>query len=215
MMLAPVVQERKGEHVQLLEKLRSEGFIRVRINGKIQDLDKLPDLKLHKKHNIEIVIDRFRVRTDISLRLAESLETALRLSDGTVIIAAMDSPGESDVIYSARFACPQCGYSLSELEPRLFSFNNPLGACSKCDGLGIIQFFDSKQVVHNPDLSLSGGAVRGWDRRNAYYYQLIKSLADHYHFNIDTPFKNIPDKIQQIILYGSRQEENLVSIPDW
>ncbi len=207
MILAPVVQERKGEHVQLLDKLRSEGFIRARVNGKIQELNQVSDLELRKKHNIEIVVDRFKVRGDIGLRLAESLETALRLSDGTVIISAMDGKKKSDVVYSARFACPQCGYSLSELEPRLFSFNNPLGACSKCDGLGIIQFFDPDKVVHNPDLSLPGGAVRGWDRRNAYYFQLIKSLASHYHFNIDTPFSDIPDKIQKIILYGSRDEE--------
>ena len=207
MILAPVVQERKGEHVQLLDKLRSEGFIRARVNGKIQELNQVSDLELRKKHNIEIVVDRFKVRGDIGLRLAESLETALRLSDGTVIISAMDGKKKSDVVYSARFACPQCGYSLSELEPRLFSFNNPLGACSKCDGLGILQFFDPDMVVHNPDLSLPGGAVRGWDRRNAYYFQLIKSLASHYHFNIDTPFSDIPDKIQKIILYGSRDEE--------
>ena len=207
MLLAPVIQDRKGEHIQVLEKLKSEGFIRARVNGKIIDLDQVPDLELHKKHTIEAVVDRFRARADISLRLSESVETAIRLSGGLVIVSNMDQPERDEHVFSARFACSHCGYSLSELEPRLFSFNNPTGACSVCDGLGIIQFFDPERIVQHPDLSLPGGAVRGWDRRNAYYYQLIKGIAGHYKFDIDTPFKDIPKKIQKIILYGSDKEE--------
>lgn len=207
MLLAPVVQERKGEHIQLLEKLRGEGFIRARINGQVVDLDQVPELELRKKHTIEVVVDRFRIRADIGLRLAESVETALRLSEGMAIISFMDRGNAEDIVYSARFACTRCGYSLSELEPRLFSFNSPLGACSKCDGLGVIQFFDPDRVVQNPALSLPGGAVRGWDRRNAYYYELIKSLADHYRFDIDTAFADLPKSVRKIILYGSGSEE--------
>ncbi|MBF8269956.1 MAG: excinuclease ABC subunit A [Gammaproteobacteria bacterium] len=203
MLLAPVVQERKGEHVLLLEKLRTQGFIRARINGVIHELDQPPQLELHKKHTIEAVVDRFKVRDDLRLRLAESLETAVRLSDGLVIIASLDNPERQEVVFSARFACHLCGYSLSELEPRLFSFNNPVGACAQCDGLGVIQFFDPNLVVVHPELSLPGGAVRGWDRRNAYYFQLIKSLAKHYKFHIDTPFQDLDKAIQQVILFGS------------
>ena len=203
MLLAPVVQERKGEHLQLLEKLRSQGFIRARINGEIVELDQAPELELYKKHTIEAVVDRFKVREDLRLRLAESLETTVRLSDGLAIITSMDNPDRDDITFSARFACHICGYSLSELEPRLFSFNNPVGACPKCDGLGVIQFFDPALVVVHPELSLPGGAVRGWDRRNAYYFQLIKSLAKHYKFDIDTPFQDLDEAIRQVILYGS------------
>ena len=169
MLLAPVVQERKGEHVQLLEQMRAQGFVRARINGKVVELDQAPELDLYKKHNIEVVVDRFKVRADLALRLAESLETALRLSDGIAVVASMDDPDAEEMVFSSRFACPHCGYSLSELQPRLFSFNNPIGACARCDGLGVIQFFDPKRVVQHPDLSLPGGAIRGWDRRNAYY----------------------------------------------
>ena len=207
MLLAPVIQNRKGEHVQLLDKLRSEGFVRARINGKVVELDQAPELSLHKKHTIEVVVDRFKVRTDLGLRLAESLETALRLSDGLAMIASMDNEKEAELIFSARFACSRCGYSLSELEPRLFSFNNPIGACNECDGLGIIQYFDPSLVVQHPDLSLPGGAIRGWDRRNAYYFSLIKSLSRHYKFDVDTPFKKLKKNIQQVILYGSEGEE--------
>ena len=203
MLLAPVVQERKGEHLQLLEKLRSQGFIRARINGEIVELDQAPELELYKKHTIEAVVDRFKVREDLRLRLAESLETTVRLSDGLAVIASMDNPERDDITFSARFACHICGYSLSELEPRLFSFNNPVGACPKCDGLGVIQFFDPALVVIHPELSLPGGAVRGWDRRNAYYFQLIKSLAKHYKFDIDTPFQDLDEATRQVILYGS------------
>ena len=207
MLLAPVLHERKGEHVQLFEKLRSEGFIRARVNGKVYELDDVPSLDLYKKHTIEAVVDRFRVREDIRLRLAESIETAIRLSDGLVVLAAMEDEDREDIIFSARFACPHCGYSISELEPRLFSFNNPVGACVDCDGLGVLQVFDPDRVVQNAELSLPGGAIRGWDRRNAYYYQLIKSLARHYKFDIDSPFEKLPRKIQKVILYGSGKEE--------
>lgn len=207
MLLAPVVQDRKGEHLSVLDKLRSEGFIRARIDGKVYELDQVPKMDLYKKHTIEAVVDRFKVRDDIKLRLAESLETALRLSEGLAIVAELDDKKQKDLVFSARFACPHCGYSIAELEPRLFSFNNPIGACGECDGLGVIQVFASERVVQNPDLSLPGGAIRGWDRRNAYYFQLIKSLARHFKFEIDTPFKELPAKIQDVILYGSGKKE--------
>jgi len=162
MLLAPVMQGRKGEHLQLLDKLRSEGFIRARVNGKVYELDQVPKLDLYKKHTIEAVVDRFKVREDLKLRLAESLETAVRLSDGLAVVAAIDNQDMKDIVFSARFACPTCGYSISELEPRLFSFNNPVGACAQCDGLGQIQVFDAERVVQNRELSLPGGAIRGW-----------------------------------------------------
>ena len=212
MLLAPLIQNRKGEHLHVLEELRSQGFIRARIDGKIVELDQVPALDLHQKHTIEAVVDRFKVRDDIALRLSESFETALRLSDGTTRIAPMDgdadtnSAPQSEIVFSAKFACPQCGYSLTELEPRLFSFNNPIGACSTCDGLGIKQFFDQSRVVAHPELSLAGGAVRGWDRRNAYYFQMISSLADHYEFDIETPFEELSVEHQGIILHGSGKE---------
>ena len=211
MLLAPVVQERKGEHIQVVERIRAEGFVRARVNGKVLDLDHVPALELRKKHTIEVVVDRFRVRPDIGLRLAESLETAVRLSDGLVCVAAMAEEGEEDgaddLVFSTRFACTECGYSLSELEPRLFSFNNPVGACGRCDGLGVIQFFDADKIVLDRSLSLADGAIRGWDRRNAYYFQLIKSLAKHYGFNIDTPYGALDEPVKQVILYGSGAEE--------
>ncbi len=210
MLLAPVVQNRKGEHVQLLQELRAQGYVRARIDGVLTDLDEAPDLDLRKKHSIEVVIDRFRVRPDLQQRLAESIETTVRLSDGIVRIAFME-PGakgksEPDLVFSAKFACPVCGYSITELEPRLFSFNNPVGACPDCDGLGVKEFFDPLRVVAHPSLSLPGGAVRGWDRRNAYYFQLITSLAEHYGFDIDTPFEHLSKKLRDIILYGSGSE---------
>jgi excinuclease ABC subunit A len=204
MLLAPVVQERKGEHVGLLDELRAQGFIRARIDGKVVELDDSPALDLRRKHNIEVVVDRFKVRADLKLRLAESFETALRLADGLARVVNMDDAGE--ITFSAKFACPQCGYSLSELEPRLFSFNNPVGACPACDGLGVQQSFDPKRVVANPHLSLAGGAVRGWDRRNAYYFQLISSLADHYGFDIETPFEELDETTRNVILYGSGED---------
>ncbi len=206
MLLAPVVQERKGEHLQLLESLKAQGFLRARIDGEVYELDEPPELDLRRKHSIEVIIDRFKVRADLQQRLAESFETALRLTDGMVRIAWMDED-KDDIVFSSKFACSVCGYSLSELEPRLFSFNNPVGACPSCDGLGVQQFFDPQRIVANPELSLAGGAVRGWDRRNAYYFQMIGSLADHYGFDIETPFEELDEKIQDIVLYGSGMEE--------
>ncbi|MFP5504744.1 MAG: excinuclease ABC subunit UvrA [Gammaproteobacteria bacterium] len=210
MLLAPVVQARKGEHVGVLEELRAQGFVRARVDGKIVELDQLPTLDLKRKHDIEAVVDRFKVRADLAIRLAESFETALRLADGLVRVAFMEEPpegyGRGELVFSAKFACPTCGYSLSELEPRLFSFNNPAGACPSCDGLGVKQYFDPQRVVAHPHLSLAGGAVRGWDQRNAYYFQLISSLADHYGFEVDTPFEELPEKVRKIILYGSGRE---------
>jgi len=204
MLLAPVVQERKGEHLAILDELRAHGFIRARIDGEIVELDQPPALDLRRKHSIEVVVDRFKIRDDLKLRLAESFETALRLADGLARAVSMDDATE--ITFSAKFACPQCGYSLSELEPRLFSFNNPVGACPSCDGLGVQQSFDPRRVVAHPHLSLAGGAVRGWDRRNAYYFQLISSLADHYGFDIETPFEELPEESQQLILYGSGKQ---------
>lgn len=207
MLLAPVVQERKGEHVELMDDLRSQGFVRARIDGKVYELDKPPKLDLRKKHTIEVIVDRIVVRPDQQLRLAESFETALRLADGIAVMAFMEKNGGADKVFSAKFACPICGYSLAELEPRLFSFNNPVGACPTCDGLGVKQFFDPKKIIHDPSLSLADGAVRGWDRRNMYFYQMLTSLADHYRFNIEKPFEKLPERIQQIILYGSGDKE--------
>ena len=205
MLLAPVIQERKGEHLQLFEELRAQGFVRVRIDGTIHELDDLPPLEKNQKHTIEVVVDRFKVRPDLAQRLADSFETALQLANGLARIAFMDGERE-ELVFSARFACPECGYSLSELEPRLFSFNNPAGACPACDGLGARQFFDPERVVIHPELSLSAGAIRGWDRRNAYYFQMLTSLAGHYGFDIETPFAELPERVQQAILYGSGGE---------
>ncbi len=206
MLLAPMVDNRKGEHLHVIEELKSQGFIRARIDGIIVDLDDAPTLDLHQKHTIEAVVDRFKVKQDLQLRLAESFETALRLSDGTARIAWMDDTQQQELVFSDKFACPQCGYSLSELEPRLFSFNNPVGACPTCDGLGSKSFFDPQLVVNNPHLSLAGGAIRGWDRRNAYYFNLISSLADHYGFDIETPFEDLDSESQELLLYGSGDE---------
>ena len=206
MLLAPVVSERKGEHHKLFQELQAQGFIRARVNGEICEIDNAPELELHKKHNIEAVVDRFKVRDDLQLRLAESFETALRLSDGLARIAWMDDSNQEELIFSANFACPHCGYSIPELEPRLFSFNNPVGACPTCDGLGVEQFFDPNMVVAQPHLSLAAGAVRGWDRRNAYYFQLICSLGKHYKFDVETCWEKLPKKIQQAILFGSGDE---------
>ena len=205
MLLAPVVAERKGEHVQLMADLQAQGFIRARINGEIYELDQPPALDLRKKHNIDAIVDRFKVKEDIRLRLAESFETTLRLADGVARIAYMDSDNSDrdEITFSDRFACNICGYSLTELEPRLFSFNNPTGACPTCDGLGVKQFFDPERVVVNPGLSLAGGAIRGWDRRTTYYYQMIQSLASHYDFDIETSFNELSKKLRDIVLYGS------------
>lgn len=209
MILAPVVQERKGEHVKTLENLAAQGYIRARINGEICDLSDPPKLELHKKHTIEVVIDRIKVRDDIQQRLAESFETALELSGGIAKVAAMDlEPGQvqDELIFSANFACPTCGYSMAELEPRLFSFNNPAGACQACDGLGVKQYFDANKVIANAELSLAAGAIRGWDKRNFYYFQMLKSLADHYGFDVDAPFQTLSKTDQHAILHGSGRQ---------
>ena len=206
MLLAPVVQERKGEQLELIAELRAQGFIRARIDGQVVELEQAPALDLRRKHSIEVVVDRFRVRPEAGLRLAESFETALRLADGIARVAFMEEPGHDELVFSAKFACPLCGYSLAELEPRLFSFNNPVGACPTCDGLGMRQFFDPVRIVAHPHLTLAGGAVRGWDRRNAWYFQLLQSLARHYQFDIETPFDALPEKIRKLILYGSGNE---------
>ncbi len=213
MLLAPVVTERKGEHLQLLDQLRAQGFVRARVDGRVYDLDEVPALELRRKHTIEAVVDRFKVRSpdteageSLPLRLAESFETALRLSNGLATVAPMDDPDAEPLVFSSRYACPHCGYSISELEPRLFSFNNPVGACPTCDGIGVKQFFDPDRVVVNPHLSLAAGAVRGWDRRNAYYFQLIQSLARHYGFDLETPFEELPRRIRDVILTGSGDE---------
>jgi excinuclease ABC subunit A len=223
MILAPVITNRKGEHVQLLESLRAQGFIRARINGEVILLDDPPKLALRKKHTIEVVVDRFKIRKDIKQRLAESFETALRLGEGLALVVAMDKRkdvarpdpdshaahgNQKEMLFSANFSCPQCGYALSELEPRLFSFNSPIGACPDCDGLGNKQFFDEKKVVTNPAASLADGAVRSWDKKNQWYFQLLESLAAHYQFDLfDTPFENLPDNVRQAVLYGSGKEK--------
>ncbi len=207
MLLAPVVADRKGEHVQLMADLQAQGFIRARIDGEIYELDQPPELDLRKKHNIEAIVDRFPVKDDIRLRLSESFETALRLADGVAKVAWLDDAGQEEIIFSDRFACNICGYSLTELEPRLFSFNNPSGACPGCDGLGVKQFFDADRVVVNRGLSLAGGAIRGWDRKTTYYYQMIKSLASHYDFDIETPFNELAKKLQNVVLHGSGKEK--------
>ncbi|MDO8253132.1 excinuclease ABC subunit UvrA [Shewanella algae] len=206
MLLAPVVQGRKGEHVKLLENLAAQGYIRARIDGEVCDLSDPPPLDLHVKHNIDVVVDRFKVREDLQQRLAESFETALELSGGVVTVASMEEGSNEELLFSANFACPHCGYSMAELEPRLFSFNNPAGACPTCDGLGVQQFFDPDRVITNDELSLAGGAIRGWDRRNFYYFQMLTSLAEHYGFDVETPFGDLPAKVKKIVLYGSGKE---------
>ena len=202
MLLAPVVGDRKGEHARIVEGLRSQGFIRARVDGRLHELDEPIALDPKRKHSIEAVVDRFRVRDDLALRLAESFETALALSDGRAVVAAMDGEGE-DIVFSARFACHVCGYAIPELEPRIFSFNNPAGACQRCDGLGVQTFFDPARIVAHPELSLPGGAVRGWDRRNFYYFQMVQSLAAHYGFDIDAAFRDLSCEVRDVILNGS------------
>ena len=206
MLLAPIVRDRKGEHLHVFEELRAGGFVRARIDGIVTDLDDLPELDKKKKHRIEVVVDRFKVRDDLGIRLAESFETALNLTDGLAAISHMDGDGE-DISFSARFACPECGHSIDELEPRLFSFNNPAGACSGCDGLGVKQYFDEGRIVLFPEASLAEGAIRGWDRRNVYYFHMLTSLAEHYGFDIDTPFEELGKKHRQVILHGSGKQE--------
>ena len=207
MLLAPVVVERKGEHVQLMQDLMAQGFIRARINGEVYELDDPPKLDLRRKHSIEAVVDRFKIKPDLKLRLAESFETALRLADSVARIAYIGGEGQEELVFSDKFACNICGYSLTELEPRLFSFNNPSGACSSCDGLGVKQFFDPDRVIVNSDLSLAGGAIRGWDRKTTYYFQMVKSLATHYNFDIETPFCDLSEDLRQVVLFGSGKEK--------
>ncbi len=206
MLLAPVVRNRKGEYTKLLSEFSRLGFVRARIDGELYELDEPPKLNLQQKHTIEVVIDRIKVRPDLQQRLAESFETAVRLTEGLASIAFIDSK-KSDLVFSASYACPVCDYSIAELEPRLFSFNNPVGACPACDGLGVKQFFEPSRVIHDESLSLAGGAIRGWDRRNLYYYHMLDSLAKHYKFDIELPFEGLPEKFKQAILYGSRGEK--------
>lgn len=206
MLLAPVVKDRKGEHLHLFETLRRQGFIRARIDGLVCDLDEAPALNKKQKHSIDVVVDRFKVKEDIALRLAESFETALNLAEGLVVISYMDGE-QPDQLFSAKFACPVCNYSLNELEPRLFSFNNPAGACPTCDGLGVHQFFDIDRVIQHPEASISEGAIRGWDRRTLFYYNMLTSLAEHYEFDIDQPWEKLAPIHQQKVLFGSDDEE--------
>lgn len=205
MILAPVVRERKGEHLQLIQQLQAQGYVRARIDGELCELDDPPKLALRQKHSIEVVVDRFKIRDDIAQRLSESFENALNLADGLAIVASMDNDF-SPVVFSSKFACPECGYSISELEPRLFSFNNPMGACPDCDGLGVDQYFDPQRVVHDEALSLAQGAIRGWDKKTTYYFPLLESLARHFGFDVDVPFRDLPEKMRQLVLYGSGQE---------
>ena len=207
MLLAPVIRDRKGEHAHVIEKLKSQGFVRARIDGVVCDLDDTPKLAKNIKHTIEVVVDRFSVRADIQLRLAESFETALKLSEGIAQIAHMDNSKQPEQIFSAKFSCPLCDYSINELEPRMFSFNNPAGACPGCDGLGVKQFFDPDRIVQFPEASISEGAIRGWDRRNFYYFQMLTSLADHYGFDVDTPWEKLKKAQKNILLYGSDDED--------
>ncbi|MGB0662965.1 MAG: excinuclease ABC subunit UvrA [Pontibacterium sp.] len=202
MLLAPIVQGKKGEHLHTFNELRSQGFVRVRVNGIICDLDDVPELDKNKKHSIDVVVDRFKVRDDLQTRLAESFETALNLTDGLARVSWIDESND-DIVFSARFACPECGHSIAELEPRLFSFNNPHGACPSCDGLGNKQFFDTNKVVQDKSLTLSEGAIRGWDRRSLYYYQQLKAVADHFGFDLDTPFGELNSEAQKAILHGT------------
>ena len=203
MLLAPVVKDRKGEHMQVFDQLRAQGYVRARVDGVLYELSEVPALELRKKHSIDAVIDRFKPREDLKQRLAESFETALKLGDGSAELASMDNADVPSILFSSKYSCPVCDYSLTELEPRLFSFNSPMGACPKCDGLGVAQFFDPGKVVLHPELSLATGAIRGWDRRNAYYFQLINSLAKHYQFDVETSWQELSEAVQHAVLYGS------------
>ena len=210
MLLAPIIKDRKGEHLKLFDKLKQEGFVRVRVDGEIYDIDEVPALKKNFKHSVDVVVDRFKVRADLKQRIADSFETALGLAEGVACIGFMDrDPNDEtskDIIFSANYACPECGYSLNELEPRLFSFNNPAGACPDCDGLGVKQYFDLDRVIQYPDSSLAEGAIRGWDKRSVYYFHMLTSLAEHFEFSIDAPFNTLSEKHREIILYGSKEE---------
>jgi len=205
MILAPVVAGRKGEQHDLFADLRAQGFVRVRVDGEVMELDAMPPLEKGRRHNVEVVIDRLKVRDDVRGRIAESFETALTHADGRAIAVEMDSGREH--LFSARFACPVCSFALAELEPRLFSFNNPAGACPKCDGLGQVDFFDPARVVAHPELSLAAGAIRGWDRRNQFYFQMLASLAAHYAFDIEAAFETLPERVRDVVLHGSGKEK--------
>jgi excinuclease ABC subunit A len=207
LLLAPMIDDRKGEHAQVFEQLRGQGFVRARVDGHVVELDAVPKLDPKKKHSIDAVVDRLKVRADAGQRLAESFETALRLSDGVARISFMDDPQREELVFSDKFACTVCGYSIADLEPKLFSFNNPAGACPTCSGLGVQQFFDPERVVHHPHLSLASGAIRGWDRRNAYYFALMQSLAKHYKFDVEEQWQDLPAKIRKVVLYGSGEEK--------
>src|SRR5688572_2504814 len=205
MVLAPLIVGRKGEQADLFEELRAQGFVRIRVDGTVYELDELPKLKKSVKHTVEVVVDRLKVREDVKQRLAESFETALRHADGRALAVEID--GGREHLFSAKFACPVCSYSLPELEPRLFSFNNPMGACPRCDGLGTISFFDPKRVVAFPELSLASGAIKGWDRRNQFYFQMLQSLASHYEFDLEQSFADLPERVRDVILNGSGKEK--------
>src|SRR3989338_2984680 len=215
MLLAPMIVERKGEHLHVLEGLRAQGYIRARIDGVVAGLDEAPELKKNVKHTIDAVVDRIVARPGQERRLAESFETAVNLGGGLARVAVLAEDGRvaQEIVFSARYACPQCGYSLAELEPRLFSFNNPAGACPVCDGLGAIDFFDPRRVVAHPNLSLASGAIRGWDRRNHFYFTLLLALARRYAFDIEAPWEGLADEVQQLILYGSGKEKIAFSYP--
>jgi excinuclease ABC subunit A len=207
LLLAPMIDERKGEHAQVFEQLRGQGFVRARVDGHVVELDAVPKLDAKKKHSIDAVVDRLKVRPDAGQRLAESFETALRMADGVARISFMDDPKREELVFSDKFACTVCGYSIAELEPKLFSFNNPSGACATCSGLGLQQFFDPSRVIHHPNLSIAGGAIRGWDRRNAYYFALMQSLSKHYKFDVEEPWEDLPAKSKKVVLYGSGEEK--------
>ena len=213
LLLAPVVRDRKGEHAEWFEQARAQGFVRVRVDGSVYELDDVPVLDRKKKHNIDVVVDRFKVRDDLKQRLTESFETALRLSDGLASVIPHDGEGEA-ITFSARMSCPHCGYALNELEPRLFSFNAPAGACQRCDGLGQMQVFDAQRVVAHPELSLADGAIRSWDRRNPYYWHFIQSLAKHYGIDVEQPFGALGEAHHKVVLYGSGSEKLPFEYPD-
>src|SRR5690554_3434706 len=206
MILAPVIRDRKGEHLQVIDTMHSQGFIRLRVDGTVYDIDDVPALDKKRKHQIDVVVDRFKVKEGLEQRLAESFETALELADGIALVAPMTGEGEEHT-FSARYACTQCGYALSELEPKLFSFNNPAGACPTCDGLGVRQFFDAEKVIQSPEATLASGAIKGWDRRAVYYFQMLTSVAEHYGIDLETPWEELPENFQQALLYGSGDED--------
>ena len=207
LLIAPIIRGKKGEHHALLDELQAQGFIRARINGEVKELDGSIALDKNKKHNIDVIVDRFKVRADIKQRLAESFETALRLAEGLAQVLPMDEEDDFELLFSEKFACPTCGYSVPELEPRIFSFNNPHGACPTCDGLGVKETFDPKRIITHPELSLAGGVIRGWDRRHKYYYDLLKAVADYYDFDIEQPWQELDEKHQKVILFGSGKEK--------